>query len=101
MQGTRFRRVLEDALSSLPPELAQPLKDARLIIEDVPGDPALDDGGELVLATFANDVLTVYRRPAEYRADSRVELEEILLVAVAQAVARSLGYGGDIEDWLD
>ena len=101
MQGARFRRVLEEALSALPPELAEPLKDARLVIEDVPGDPALDDGGELVLATFAGGVLTVYRRPAEYRADSRVGLEDTLLVAVAQAVARSLGFGGDIEDWLD
>lgn len=101
LRGAQFRRVLGDAVGALPAELAAPLKSARLVIEDVPGDPVLDEHGDLVLATYAENTLTVYRRPAEYRADSRMELEEILLVAVAQAVARSLGFSGDIEDWLD
>lgn len=101
MPTARFRRVLSDAIAALPPDLRAPLQRARLVIEDVPAEVFLDDHGELVLATFADDVLTVYRRPAEYRADTRVELEETLLVAVAQAVARTLGYGGDIDDWLE
>lgn len=99
--ANRFRRVLFDAMSALPTQFRAPLRNARVVIEDVPAAPVLDDGGELVLAAFVDDVLTVYRRPAEYRAESRGELEEVLLVAVARAVATALGYEGDVEDWLE
>ena len=97
----RFRRVVADAISVLPATLAEPLAHARLVIEDVPPDPVVTIGGELVLATFADGVLTVYRRPVELRADSRAGLEETLVIAVGQAVARALGYGDDPEQWLD
>lgn len=99
--GARFRRTIEDAIATLPAELRDPLRAARLAIEDVPADPILHSEGDLVLATFAENTLTVYRRPVEHRAESRADLEEVVLVAVAEAVARSLGYEGDIDDWLD
>ena len=95
---SRFRRVVEDAVAALPSRLAQPLAGARLRIIEVPHEPDLTAEGEVVLATFDAGVLTVFRRPVESRANSRTTLEEVLLVAVAQAVARSLGYGDDVDD---
>jgi hypothetical protein len=97
----RFRRVIADAASALPAPLATPLEGARVVIEDVPPDPVVTVDGDLVLATFADGVLTVYRRPVELRADTRTGLEETLIVAIGQAVARALGYGDDPEQWLD
>jgi hypothetical protein len=99
--ASRFRRVIADAVSALPSPLAAPLEGARVVVEDVPGDPAVTVDGDLVLATFADDVLTVYRRPVELRSDSRAGLEEILIVAIGQAVARSLGYTDDPDEWLE
>lgn len=96
---SRFRRVLADAVAALPAPLAAPLEGARVVIEDVPPDPVVTVDGDLVLATFADDVLTVYRRPVELRADTRSGLEETLIVAIGQAVARALGYGDDPEQW--
>lgn len=94
--AARFRRVVEDAVAALPDRLARPLAGARLVIEEVPPEP--DAHGGVVMATFAGRVLTVYRRPVESRADSRSALEETLLVAVGQAVARAMGYGDDVDD---
>jgi hypothetical protein len=39
----------------------------------------------------------VYRRPIELRAESRGALEETIVIAVGQAVARRLGWDDDIE----
>lgn len=97
----RFRRVIGDAVAALPAPLTTPLDGARVVIEDVPPDPVVTVDGDLVLATFADGVLTVYRRPVELRADTRSGLEETLMVAIGQAVARALGYGDDPEQWLE
>ena len=96
--ATRFSRIVADAVASLPDRLRRPLHGARVQIVDVPPAPALTPDGDLVLAEFASGVLTVYRRPVETRADSRGTLEEILIVAIAQAVARTEGFGDDVDD---
>lgn len=97
----RFRRVIADAASALPASLTKPLEGARIVIEDVPPDPVITVDGDVVLATFADGVLTVYRRAVELRADTRAGLEETLIIAIGQAVARALGLGDDPEQWLD
>lgn len=94
----RFGRIVADAVASLPDRLQRPLRGARVRIVDVPEVPQLAPDGDLVLADFAAGVLTVYRRPVEGRADSRTALEEILLFAIGQAVARAEGFGDDIDD---
>jgi hypothetical protein len=96
--ATRFRSIVGDAIASLPDRLREPLRGAQLHVVDVPDEPALTPEGELVLATFADGVLTVFRRPVETRADSRAVLEETLLVAIGQAVGRTEGFGDDIGD---
>jgi len=94
----RFRRVVEEAVASLPDRFAEPLSNARLHVVDVPPDPIVTIDGDIVLATFGDDLLTVYRRPVEARADSRGALEDILAIAIAQAVGRSQGWGDDIDE---
>ena len=92
----RFRRGVEDAVAALPTRLARPLVGARLDVSEIPPEPPA--GSEIALATFDGKVLTVFRRPVESRADTRAGLEETLLIAVGQAVARFLGSSDDIED---
>ena len=99
--ANRFRRIVEDAVSALPDRLARPLAGARLIVAEVPPEPGVNEDGDIVLATFAADVLTVYRRPVESRAESRGSLEETLVLAIGQAVAAALGYGDDIDGLFD
>ena len=96
--ATRFSRIVADAVASLPERLAGPLRGARVRVVDVPAAPVVSAEGEMVLAEFADGVLTVYRRPIEGRADSRVSLDEILLVSIAQAVGRAQGFGDDPDD---
>lgn len=98
VQGLRrFRRVVVDALASLPRRYASALVGAEIRIADVPPAPEPADD-EVVLATFSRGVLTVYRRAAETRSESRGELEQVLIVAIAQAVARHLGDSDDVDD---
>lgn len=96
----RFRQIVEDAVDTLPEQLASPLDSADLVIVDIPprsGDP-------VDLASFqpaaTPPLLTVYRRPLEMRAESRLELEEVVRIAVGEAVARALGIT-DIDDLFD
>lgn len=94
----RFRRVVGEAVAALPERFTQALRDARLRVEEVPGEPMSEPSGEVRLATFDAHTLTVYRRPIEIRAEDRGALEETIMIAVGQAVARHLGWDDDIEE---
>ena len=98
----RFSQLVGDAVSSLPAQQSDPLRGADLVVGDVP-----PPGETITLAEFRAGagagrppVLTVYRRPLEARADSRAELEDVLRIAVGEAVARALGIT-DIDDLFD
>ena len=93
----RFRRVVLDAIASLPDRLADPLDQARIVVVEVPPPPMVGADGDMMLAEFDGRVLTVYRRPLEMRAESRVTLEETVMLAVGLAVARRSGWDEDIE----
>lgn len=92
----RFRQLVVDALSLLPPELAEPAAAARLDVADV----GSERDGEPILADLdrAMAVLTVYRRPLEARAEDALGLVEIVRLAVGEAVADALGLPWD-EEW--
>ena len=96
----RFRKLVDDAISALPERYGSPLKGAMVQIADLPPPPMVDRDGEVLLATFDRRRLTVYRRPVEMRADTRAGLEEVVLVAIAQAVAQALGLDED-DDFLE
>ena len=108
--ATRFRQIVLDAISALPERLGAPLDAADIAVTDVPLiDEAVTtasawtrlDGFEL--ATFdrrakPRPLLTVYRRPLETRAESRTDLEDVVKLAIGEAVARALGMEDDLDD---
>ena len=95
--AARFPRVVADAVAGLPDRLRREVADAQLRIVDVPAvGPSTTD--EVPLAAFDGTVLTVYRRPVESRADSRTTLEEMVMIAVGQAIARHRGWGEAPDD---
>jgi predicted Zn-dependent protease with MMP-like domain len=97
----RFRRLVDAIVAGLPQRYAAPLTGATIVVEDLPPPPLVDREGEVLLARFDHGRLTVYRRPLEMRAESRQMLEDATMVAIAQAVARSLGFDDDIEGLFD
>lgn len=104
----RFRQIVLDAMSALPDRLGAPLDAADVIVADVPpideAVPAPPLGPPAVtLATFDRDarprpLLTVYRRPLEIRAETRTDLEDVVKLAIGEAVARALGLDDDLDD---
>ncbi len=99
--AARFATVVEDAIATLPPRLADPLDDADVLVDDVPPPAATHPDGSVVLAVFRPPRLTVYRRPLEGRAESRGDLEEVVRLAVGEAVAFALGLHDDLDDLYD
>jgi predicted Zn-dependent protease with MMP-like domain len=97
----RFRRIAGDALTSLPERFTAALGGAQLVLDDVPPPPMTDANGDITLATFDGTTLTLYRRPLELRAENRGTLEETILIAAGQAIARRLGWDEDIEGLFD
>ena len=97
----RFRRVADEVISSLPDRYVEALAGARLVVDEVPEAPMTESGGDIRLAAFDGEALTVYRRPIELRAENRGTLEDTIVLAVAQAVARRLGWEDDVEGLFD
>ncbi len=104
--GARFASLTEDALSTLPQPLLEALADAELIVEDVPPEPP-SGAREVALASFtpargrARPRVTVFRRPLEARALARLELVELIRLAVGHEVAEALGLDIDLDDEWD
>lgn len=104
--ATRFARLTEDALGTLPGPLLDALEDAELEIVDVPPEPS-PDADDVALADFrpargrVPARVTVYRRPLEARALARVELVELVRMAVGREVAVALGLDVDLDDGWD
>lgn len=103
--ATRFERIAEDALATLPGEVLDPLRDAELIVADLP--PPAHAEPEVPLAEFVPAAVgrrasvTLYRRPLEARALSRAELGELVRLAVGREVALTLGLDVDLDDDWD
>jgi len=104
--AARFARLTEDALATLPEPLLEALEDAELEIVDVPPEPAAG-ADDVALAGFrpargrVPARVTVYRRPLEARALARLELVELVRVAVGREVAVALGLDVDLDDDWD
>ena len=97
LRRSRFPRLVADAVAGLPDRFAREVAQARLHVLDVPPPPMVTPDGDVLLAEFDGTVLTVYRRPVEARADSRGTLDETLLIAVGQAIARYRGWDTGLE----
>jgi predicted Zn-dependent protease with MMP-like domain len=115
----RFARLVEDVLSELPPSFLTHLEDTVILVEDVPdvtgaSSPhgpdevplarydAAPPGGRRGRAPVAAQ-LTLYRRPLEARATSKLELSALVREVTVLEVADHLGIDDDaIEElgWL-
>jgi predicted Zn-dependent protease with MMP-like domain len=103
----RFRRLVEEAVASLPGGLRTLAGDVRLRLLDVPpADGAPPPLVEVTSAPVAADVssrpvtvVTVHRRPVEARAHDRGELTELLRHELLERLAVHLGL--DPTTWDD
>lgn len=110
---SRFERLVDDALDSLPPDLLGYLDNVQIVVADVP--PADVDGREEILlglyegvprtersdwAFQLPDRITLFRRPMELRAASRDELAEVVRDTVVHELAHHFGIDDDRLDEL-
>lgn len=101
---TRFERLTEDAIALLPGPIVDALKEADLVVEEVPPDPGPGEArirlAEFTPATASRRArATIYRRPVEARASGRAELLELMRSAIGREVAAALGLDIDPDQW--
>jgi predicted Zn-dependent protease with MMP-like domain len=98
--AARFAQIVEEAVSTLPTRLAEPVEAAEITVTAVPPETTAVLGPPQ-LADLSANRLTVYRRPLESRAEGRAELVAVVRLAVGEAVARALGIDDDLDDLFD
>ena len=110
----RFERLVDDALSSLPPELLGYLDNVQLTVEDVPPPDPAGGGDEVLLGlyegvprterelgvAFLPDRITLFRRPLEAQVRNRRELADAVRETVVHEIAHHLGIDDDRLDEL-
>ena len=114
LTADRFDRLVDDALASLPQELLDYIENVQIVIEDVPPADVLGEGDEVLLGLYQGvprtvrgadlpylpDRITLYRRPIEARATSKIELAEVVRETVVHEVAHHFGIDDDRLDEL-
>ena len=109
-----FERMVEDALSSLPPELLAYVDNVQIVIEDVPPEDVLDGEEVILLGLYEGvprtergwddpvlpDRITLFRKPLEARARSRAELDLVVQDTVVHEIAHHFGIDDDRLDEL-
>lgn len=105
---SEFERHVRAALDSLPPHLAQAVRNLELVIEDEhPDDPDLfglyegvplpERGDE---AGMLPDRISIYRRPLEEEFPDPAELQEEIRITVLHELAHHFGIDEDRLDEL-
>jgi predicted Zn-dependent protease with MMP-like domain len=121
LTAARFERLVEDAIATLPGELLRELDRVDVVVSDVPpplgasGDPpplgryeparrqrpsARSSPGTRPSPPAGRDRLTLFRRPLELRATTRIELAELVRSTVVHELAHHLGIDDDRLDEL-
>lgn len=97
--SSRFVRLVDDAVRSLPPGLLSYLDGVQLAVAAVPPPDPLGDGDEVLLSRYeptgtvpgppdgATERLVLFRRPLEARARDRIELMELVRHTVVDQIA--------------
>lgn len=105
--SSRFDRLVNDAVRSLPPGLLSYLDGVQLAVADVPPADPLSDGDEVLLGRYeppgtvpgppesTAERLVLFRRPLEARASDRLELMELVRHAVVDQLAVRFGLDDD------
>lgn len=109
----RFERLVDDAVSSLPPAFLNRLENVSIVVEDVPPAGGLDGEDEILLGLyegvprtergetpFLPDRITLYRRPLEARARTKADLATMIQDTVVHEVAHHFGIDDDRLDDL-
>jgi len=95
----RFERYVQDALDSLPEELASQMDNVAIVVEDGTADGPLlglyhgidQTARDSWYAGVLPDVITIYRLPLEARARSEADLAEQVRVTVWHEIAHHFG----------
>lgn len=108
-----FDRLVEDALGTLPPQLADLMDNVAIVVEDVPPADVVDGEDGVLLGLyegvpqtergdgwFLPDRVTIFRRPLEMRSRSKAELAAAVRVTVVHEVAHHFGIDDDRLDDL-
>lgn len=106
--AARFDRLVDQALTELPPFVLDHLENVAVVVEEVPpvdevllglyeGVPRTERDGWL---PSLPDRITLYRRPLEARARTRGELSYIIAETLVHEVAHHVGIDDDRLDEL-
>ncbi len=106
--AARFDRMVDTAMTQLPPFVLEHLENVAVVVEEVPpGDEVLLGLYEGVPRTERDgwlpplpDRITLYRRPLEARARSRPELAWLIAETLVHEVAHHVGIDDDRLDEL-
>jgi hypothetical protein len=105
LSAKRFIEMVDDVLGTMPEPVGSALHGAHVRTADVPPDEAVGADGLLPLVRIEGrggraTQIEVYRRPLETRALGRLDLAELLQLALAREAATVLGL--DLgEEWDD
>lgn len=113
LSSSAFDRLVEDALASLPPQLAELMDNVAVVVEDVPPPDVIDGEDGILLGLyegvprtergdgwFLPDRVTIFRRPLEMRSRTKAELAAAVRVTVIHEVAHHFGIDDDRLDEL-
>lgn len=106
-----FERLVDDALTTLPPDLLRHVENVQIVVEELPpqgpegsillglyqGVPRTERAGD---PPVLPDRITLYRRPIEARATTREELVRLVREVVVHEIAHHFGIDDDRLDEL-
>lgn len=108
----RFERLVESALTSLPPKILAYIDNCQIVVESVPPPDAFCRGDGIPLGLYQGvphtagdapvlpDRITLYRRPIESRAMNKEDLLDLVREVVIQELAHHFGIDDDRLDDL-
>jgi predicted Zn-dependent protease with MMP-like domain len=93
----RFEQVAIEVMSDVESRWTEELADVELAVEDIPLLPGSWSAPRVPLASFVGPTnttpprLVLYRRPIEHRAETRADLDALVLTVVVEQLADYLG----------
>jgi predicted Zn-dependent protease with MMP-like domain len=108
MTREQFRRLVEEAIDTIPPKFAREIRNVAIVIEETPGPDLLDEmemePGDTILGLYQGvplperqsthgntlpDMITLYQRTIEEECDGD---EDEIVVAIGETLIHELGH---------
>jgi predicted Zn-dependent protease with MMP-like domain len=108
MTREQFRRLVEEAIDTIPPKFAREIRNVAIVIEETPGPDVLDEmemePGDTILGLYQGvplperqsthgntlpDMITLYQRTIEEECDGD---EDEIVVAIGETLIHELGH---------